>query len=148
MTDHWFDPVHVLGTTPDAAARLLEGRRVTPGEVEALASIYYDWREHLRDPHSYWVTVGQAARILRQSPVVVKQLVDGGRLPHVRHESGVPLMRRHEIEDRARNSGRRRRPDATDPQDNAGGLAPSTATAPSAKRAATDPATPGQPHAW
>ena len=61
MSHHSFDPVHVLGTTPEAAARLLEGRRVTPGEVEALASIYYDWREHLRDPHSYWVTVGQAA---------------------------------------------------------------------------------------
>ena len=42
MSHHSFDPVHVLGTTPDAAARLLEGRRVTPGEVEALASIYYD----------------------------------------------------------------------------------------------------------
>ena len=104
MSHPSFDPVHVLGTTPDAAARLLEGRRVTPGEVEALASIFYDWREHLRDPHSYWVTDGQAARILRQSPVVAKPLVAGGRLPYVRHESGVPLMRRHEIEDRARNS--------------------------------------------
>jgi hypothetical protein len=110
MSHPSFDPVHVLGTTPDTASRLLEGRRVTPGEVEALATIYYDWREHLRDPHSYWVTVGQAARILRQSPVVVKQLVDAGRLPHVRHESGVPLMRRHEVEDRARDSDRHRRP--------------------------------------
>lgn len=103
MSHQVFDPVHVLGTTPDAAARLLEGRRVTPGEVEALAAIYYDWRQHLRDPHSYWVTVGQAARILHLSPVVVKQLVDSGRLPHVRHESGVSLMRRHEIEERARH---------------------------------------------
>ena len=148
MSHHSFDPVHVLGTTPEAAARLLEGRRVTPGEVEALASIYYDWREHLRDPRSYWVTVGQAARILRQSPVVVKQLVDGGRLPHVRHESGVPLMRRHEIVERARNGRWVSPPDVIGPQDRADGLTPSTATAPSANRAATDPATPSQPHAW
>ena len=148
MRHHPFDPVHVLGTTPDAAARLLEGRRVTPGEVEALASIYYDWREHLRDPHSYWVTVGQTARILRQSPVVVKQLVDGGRLPHMRHESGVPLMRRHEMEDRARSFGGRRRPDGTGAQDRAAGLTPSTATTPRPNKVATDPATPGQPHAW
>ena len=105
MTDHPFDPVHVLGTTPEAAARLLEGRRVTPGEVEALASIYYDWREHLRDPRSYWVTVGQAARILRQSPVLVKQMVDVGRLSSVRHASGVPLMRRHEVEERRARAG-------------------------------------------
>jgi hypothetical protein len=101
MSHPVFDPVHVLGCTPEEASRLLDGRRITPGEVEALAVFYYDWRRHARDPRSYWVTVGQAARILRLSPVVVRQMVDTGRLPHVRHESGVPLMRRHEIEERA-----------------------------------------------
>ena len=49
------------------------------------------------------MTVGQAARILRLSPIVVKQMVDTGRLPHVRHESGVSLMRRYDIEERARH---------------------------------------------
>ena len=95
-------PVHVLGCTPEEAARLLEGRRVTPGEVEALAVIYYDWRLHAHDPESYWVTIGQAARILQISPVVVRTARGHDVLPHVRHESGVPLMRRHEIVERAR----------------------------------------------
>jgi len=103
MSHHSFDPTAILGCSPQEAARLLEGRLVTPGEVEALAVFYYDWRKHARDPHSYWVTVGQAARILRVSPVVVRQMVESGRLPHVRHESGVPLMRRHEMEERARH---------------------------------------------
>lgn len=102
MSQKVFDPVHVLGCTPEEAARLLAGRRVTPGEVEALAVVYYDWRGHARDRGSYWVTVGQAARILRVSPMVVRQHVESGGLPHVWHESGVPLMRRHEIEERAR----------------------------------------------
>ena len=97
-----FDPVHVLGCTPDQAVRLLAGRKVTPGEVEALVAIHYDWRRHAHDPESYWVTLGQAAGILQMSPVVVRQLVDSGGLPHVRHESGVPLMQRHEVEERRR----------------------------------------------
>jgi hypothetical protein len=104
MSQPVFDPVHVLGCTPDEAARLLDGRRVTPGEVEALAALYYDWRRHAHDPRSYWVTIGQAARILRLSPVVVGQLVETGGLPHVRHERGVSLMRRHEGAERARVS--------------------------------------------
>jgi hypothetical protein len=101
MSDTMFDPVRVLGCTPQEAARLLEGRRVTPGEVEALAVFYYDWRKHSRDPRSYWVTPAQAARILHLSPTVVTQLVDQGRLPSVRHASGMPLMRRHEVVERA-----------------------------------------------
>ena len=101
MVQQVFDPVRILGCTPEEAACLLHGRRVTPGEVEALAVLYYDWRRHAHDPLSYWVTVGQAARILRMSPTVVQTLVDSGTLPHVRHASGVPLMRRHEIEGRA-----------------------------------------------
>ncbi|CAN5563201.1 hypothetical protein BH10ACT10_BH10ACT10_26660 [soil metagenome] len=101
MSPQVFDPVHILGCTPDEAASLLHGRRVTPGEVEALAVLYYDWRKHALDPRSYWVTVVQAARILRMSPVVVRTLVDSGGLPSVRHASGVPLMRRRENEERA-----------------------------------------------
>ena len=101
MNDTTFDPVSVLGCTPDEAARLLEGRRVTPGEVEALAVFYYDWRKHARDPRSYWVTPSQAARILHLSPTVVTQLIEQGRLPAVRHASGMPLMRRRDIDERA-----------------------------------------------
>jgi hypothetical protein len=107
MTQLDFDPVAMLGCTPDEAARLLQGRRVTPGEVEALAVYYYDWRAHSRDPRSYWVTVTQAARMLHQSPGIVRRLVDEGGLPHLQHASGVVLMRRHEVRELAQPASRR-----------------------------------------
>lgn len=101
MTHLPFDPALVLGCSPEEAALLLQGRRVTPGEVESLAVFYYDWRRHARDPESYWVTVGQAARVLHLAPAIVSRMVEQGLLPHVRHASGVVLMRRHEIVGRA-----------------------------------------------
>jgi hypothetical protein len=96
-----FDPAVVLGCSPDEAAALLAGKRVTPGEVESVAASAYDWRRHLRDPRSYWVTAAQAARILRRSPGDVRRMLDGGRLPYVAHASGVRLMRRHQLEELA-----------------------------------------------
>ena len=99
-----FDPVLVLGCTPARATELLHGRRVTPGEVEALALVHYEWWRHLRDRHSYWVTVSQAARILHLSAGHVRRLLDEGRLPHVVHVSGVRLMRRHDIVERTRQA--------------------------------------------
>src|SRR4051794_1300419 len=42
------DLVTILGCTPEEAARLLRGRPVTPGEVEAAARVHYDWRRHRR----------------------------------------------------------------------------------------------------
>jgi hypothetical protein len=104
-----FDPAHVLGCTPEEAAVLLRGRRVTPGEVESLAIRHYSWRRHLNDAHSYWVTVSQAARILRMSPQRVKRLLEDGQLRHVTHVSGVRLMRRRDIESVA-DRGRSTRP--------------------------------------
>lgn len=92
-----FDPALVLGCGQDEAARLLRGRRVTPGEVEALALGSYQWWRHLRDQQSYWVTASQAARILRLSPAAVRTLLDTDRIPYVVHVSGVRLMRRHEV---------------------------------------------------
>ena len=92
-----FDPAAVLGCSTDEAAELLAGRRVTPGEVEAVALAHYDWRRHLHDPRSYWVTTTQAARVLRLAPSTVQRLLDEGRLPHVRHRSGIRLLRRHEV---------------------------------------------------
>ncbi len=102
MSTRTFDPVRVLGTSPEQAARLLAGKRVTPGEVESVAATHYDWRRHLRDPRSYWATVSQAARILHLSPTVVRRMLDEGRLPYVVHVSGVRLMRRDQLEDLAR----------------------------------------------
>jgi hypothetical protein len=101
MSATTFDPAHVLGCTPDEAAALLRGRRVTPGEVESVAIRHYSWRSHLNDPHSYWVTTSQAARVLRVPPQQVKRLLDEGQLRHVTHVSGVRLMRRRDIESAA-----------------------------------------------
>ena len=96
-TQDAFDPALVLGCSEDEAVRLLRGRRVTPGEVEALALGSYEWWRHLRDQHSYWVTASQAARLLHMSPGAVRSLLEEDRMPHVVHVSGVRLMRRHEV---------------------------------------------------
>src|SRR3954449_8433834 len=89
------DLVTILGCTPEEAARLLRGRPVTPGEVEAAARIHYDWRRHLNDPESYWRTIPRASRILGMRPKAVRKLLDSHRLPHIVHASGERLMRRH-----------------------------------------------------
>jgi hypothetical protein len=101
MTTPVFDPANVLGCSEEEAVSLLHGKRVTPGEVESVAVEHYDWRRHMRDPRSYWVTATQVAYILHTSPTVVKRMLDENRLPYVVHASGVRLMRRHEIEDLA-----------------------------------------------
>jgi hypothetical protein len=104
MESRTFNPALVLGCTEDEALELLHGRRVTPGEVESVALTYYQWWRHLRDPRSYWVTTSQAARILHVSPSVVRRMLDNDRLPHMVHSSGVRLMRRDDIEERARHA--------------------------------------------
>jgi hypothetical protein len=100
------DLVSILGCGPEEAARILRGRPVTPGEVEAAARIHYDWRRHVNDPDSYWVTISQASRILGMRPRMVRKLLDTHRLPYLTHATGVRLMRRHEIESIARRSTR------------------------------------------
>lgn len=97
-TDGRFDPTHVLGCSSEQALRLFRGRPVTPGEAEAIAEKSYPWRRHLHDSDSYWVTTGDAARILHLAPTQVRRLLDRGVLPHVRHVSRVRLMRRAQIE--------------------------------------------------
>jgi len=92
-----FDPTHVLGCSREEAVELFHGRPVTPGEAEAIAERSYRWRRHLRDPHSYWITTSEAARILMLTPGQVTRLLDRGRLQHVRHVSRVRLMRRAHI---------------------------------------------------
>lgn len=98
MARGMFDPAHVLGCSNREAQQLLRGKRVTPGEVESLAVKHYPWRRHLHDQDSYWITVSQAAVILRIPPQQVKHLLDEARLPHVTHSSGVRLMRREQIQ--------------------------------------------------
>ena len=98
-----FDPGKVLGCSLEEARRLMRGRVVTPGEVEGVALEHYQWRAHLQDPDSYWVTAGQAADILGVSQAEVRELLSEGRLPFVMHRSGVKLMRRHQLREIARH---------------------------------------------
>jgi excisionase family DNA binding protein len=91
------DPIHILGCSREEAVELFHGRPVTPGEAEAIAERSYRWRRHLDDPKSYWITTAEAARILGLTPRQVKRLLDCGQLQHVRHGSGVRLMRRAHI---------------------------------------------------
>ena len=98
MADRPFDPSRVLGCENSQARQLLRGKRVTPGEVEALALRHYPWRRHRHDPDSYWVTVGQAAEILGVSTQQVRRLLDRKQMAHVVHDTGARLMRRHQVE--------------------------------------------------
>lgn len=101
-TQHSFDPTHVLGCSRQQALEHMRGRPVTPGEVEAVAMRTYSWRRHVHDAASYWLTVGQAARLLGSSPAQVRSLLDHRRLRYVVHASGVRLMRRADVEAVAR----------------------------------------------
>ena len=94
---HSFDPTHILGCSRGQALELFHGRPVTPGEAEAIAATSYPWRRHLHDPGSYWITTSETARLLHLSAPQVKRLLDHGQLRHVRHVSGVRLMRRAQI---------------------------------------------------
>ena len=104
-----FDPVSILGCSLERARRLMRGHVVTPGEVESVALEHYPWRAHLRDPDSYWVTVGQAADILGVSDAELRRMLTHRRLPYFTHASGVRLMRRAQIEEIAVHAPRARR---------------------------------------
>ena len=97
MPTQLFDPVSMLGCTPDEARSLLAGHRVTPGEVEAVARSHYRWRKHLSDDGSYWVVTSQAAAILGRSAAQVTALMQRRELPYVTHRSGVRRMRRADV---------------------------------------------------
>jgi excisionase family DNA binding protein len=89
-----FDPLAILGCSLEQAQIWLRGRRVTPGEVEAAAAKHYRWRAHLNDEAPYWVTVGQAARLLQVPRSEVLRMLASGSVQHIRHVSGTRLIRR------------------------------------------------------
>ena len=66
-------------------------------DVEKFAASGYRWTKHTSDPHSYWVTTGQAAEILGLSTARIKQLAATGRLPFVSHKVGTRLFRREQL---------------------------------------------------
>ena len=84
----------MLGCTESEAAVLLRGR----GEVQDHRAVPLPWWAHLRDPHSYWLTTSQAARVLHVAPSVVRRMLEQA---YVVHTSSIRLMRRREIVERA-----------------------------------------------
>ncbi len=98
MQSDVFDPVQVLGCSPEDVVPLMRGRVVTPGEVEGVALRTYRWRQHLHDPRSYWVTVGQAAAILGRSRSDLDRLLLEHRVAYCVHADGVRLLRRHQVQ--------------------------------------------------
>lgn len=85
------------------AARLVshdgryEHRTLSRAEDETLALELYDWRRHVDDPESYWLTSHQAAEMLGISRQRLGQVGDKGFLPFVRHRDGVRLYRREQL---------------------------------------------------
>ena len=97
-----FEAAHIIGCDPTEARQRqhLEqaGSTAELEKLEAMAADRYPWKQHTDDSESYWVTVGQAAKILDLSVQRVKQLLDEDRLPYLLHRSGVRLMRRQQID--------------------------------------------------
>jgi hypothetical protein len=87
-----------------AAGRLRPGRRrykhraLSRADVETLAVTVYDWRWHVHDPGSYWVTGQRAAHVLGVNRARLSALSQADRLPYVVHRDGVRLYRRSQLE--------------------------------------------------
>jgi hypothetical protein len=105
------EAAEILGCSVDTVHRHVDAHRLhersfhehhvmSRGEVETLAGAggLYPWRQHLRDPASYWVTGAGAAQVLGVSTGRLNQLADAQRLPFVRHEDGTRLYRRAQLE--------------------------------------------------
>jgi hypothetical protein len=75
-----------------------EHRMLSQGDVEQLATLVYDWRDHLHDPTSYWVTGKDAAAVLGFSHQRLGQLAVQERVPYIQHVDGVRLYRRAQLE--------------------------------------------------
>jgi predicted site-specific integrase-resolvase len=86
-----------------AAGRLHSGRRrykhraLSRADVEDLAVAVYDWRGHVHDPESYWLTGQQAADVYGVNRARLGELSRADRLPYVVHRDGVRLYRRHQL---------------------------------------------------
>lgn len=88
----------IIGCPAEEVAALLGGEPATLAQVEGLAVERYRWRLHVDDRDSYWVTAKQAPDILGVSIQRVKQYLAADKMPYVRHSTGVPLMRRDQLE--------------------------------------------------
>ena len=71
---------------------------MSQADVEQLVALVYDWRAHLHDPTSYWVTGEDAAELVGVSSSRMRLLTAEDRLPYVLHVDGTRLYRRGQLE--------------------------------------------------
>lgn len=83
------EAAHILGCSQAAVRRRVltgllprgpRGQRETfsRAEIEELALGFYDWRKHLHDDGSYWLTGQRAADVLKFNRARLNQLADHG----------------------------------------------------------------------
>lgn len=108
----------ILGCTRRTYARLADAGRVPPRDgrripriprrdIEKLAAQMYSFEAHAGDDTSYWVTSEQAAVILSVELSQVELALSGERVPHLVHQDGTKMFRRHQVEEIAEHRARR-----------------------------------------
>lgn len=72
--------------------------RIPREEIEAAAARVYDWRRHLGDDDTYWITAEDIAPLVDLRPDQVEIALSGAGVPSVRHTDGTLLYRRAQVE--------------------------------------------------
>ena len=109
---------HILGCTRRTYARLADAGRVPPRDgrripriprrdIERLATQMYPWASHINDDQSYWVTTEKAATIMSVDPAQVELALAGERVPHLVHQDGTKMYRRHQVTEIAAHRAKR-----------------------------------------
>lgn len=89
---------HVAAGRLRTARRRHKHRALSRADVEALAVAVYDWRRHVDDPGSYWLTGLACCRYARRQRARLSELSRADRLPYIVHREGVRLYRRCQLE--------------------------------------------------
>jgi excisionase family DNA binding protein len=108
----------ILGCTRRTYARLAEAGRVPPRDgrripriprrdIERLATQMYPWASHAHDDQSYWVTSEMAATIMNVDRGQVELALAGERAPHLIHQDGTKMYRRHQVTEIAEHRAKR-----------------------------------------
>lgn len=105
----------ILGCSLARVQRHIDGARLDGGGehesgglareiVETLAAEVYAWRLRPNEPTPYWLTAQRAAVVLGISRSRLGQLAAESKIPHLRHQDGTRLYRRHQLEAMAASS--------------------------------------------
>ena len=71
------------------------------------ATQMYPWASHAHDDQSYWVTSEMAATIMNVDPGQVELALAGERAPHLVHQDGTKMYRRHQVTEIAEHRAKR-----------------------------------------